>query len=67
MVQLDTGVNVFTVVVENLEDFIQQLKDEGVEVRSHHRLDDHQKIATNDLLLSENSSALSGHYHEEEP
>lgn len=39
MVMLDTGLNVFSAQVDNIDDFIQHLRDKGVEVKQCTRLD----------------------------
>ena len=41
-VLLDKGVNTFAAVVDNLEEFLKNLEDEGVVVKQVNRLDDHE-------------------------
>lgn len=51
MLMLDAGVNVFTLVVDDLDAFLKRLKDEGVTVQQMNRLDAHEPGTATDLLL----------------
>lgn len=51
MVMLDAGVNVFTVVVDDLDTFLSRLKDEGVTVQQMNRLDVSEPGSPQDLLV----------------
>lgn len=53
MVMLDKGMNVFTAEIADLDEFLKQLKDEGVEVKTVNRLDDFEATDASDLLLGE--------------
>ena len=39
MVLFDTGLNVFNVLVDDIDAFVQQLRDKGAEVKQFSRLD----------------------------
>ena len=60
MVMLDKGLNVFTAEVADLDDFLEQLKDEGVVVKTMNRLDEFEAVDSSDLQLpGEDLFALS--------
>jgi hypothetical protein len=52
MVMLDTGVNAFSVVVDDLDAFVDQLKAEGVEIKNVNRLDEHAEVSEQHMLLA---------------
>ncbi len=47
---LDRGRNIFTVLVEDLEELREKLKDEGVEILQANRLDVHQPLDPSETL-----------------
>lgn len=53
MVLLDTGLNVFSAEVKDLDGFLKHLRTEGVEVRQFNRLDAHMPSQASDLLVEE--------------
>jgi len=56
MLLMDTGVNVFNVVVDDLDDLLQKFKEEGVVVQKMNRLDEFEPSAPTDLLLEGEAS-----------
>ena len=60
MLMLDSGVNVFTAVVDDLDLLLAQFKEEGVTVQQMNRLDVHEPNASSDVLLGEGDPLLLG-------
>lgn len=58
MLMLDAGVNVFTVVVDDLDAFLARLKEEGVTVQQMNRLDQHEPGRPEDLVLEGDGPVL---------
>jgi hypothetical protein len=60
LVMLDRGFNAFNAVVEDLDAFLQRLKDEGVEVKQVNQLDGLKPVPVESLLLpGEDTSVLT--------
>jgi len=53
LLTLDTGRNVFSTQVEDVEHFVDQLRQMGVRVTAQHRLDEHDLIEDPPDLLPE--------------
>ncbi len=58
MLILDTGVNVFTAVVDDLNALLAQFKEEGVVVQQMNRLDAFEPNVASDILLESDSVLL---------
>lgn len=59
LILLDSGVNVFTAVVDDLEGLLARLKSEGVTVQQVNKLDGLEPVPPDSLLLpGEDPSAL---------
>jgi len=57
---LDRGVNTFTAVVDDLDDFLARLRAEGVEVKAINQLDGLKPVPPESLLLpGEDPSVLT--------
>jgi hypothetical protein len=56
---LEPGVNVFTVVIDDLDKLIERLASEGVTVSALHRLDVHEAVDAATLLPAEDPGLLS--------
>jgi len=60
LVMLDRGVNTFTAVVDDLDDFLARLRAEGVEVKAINQLDGLKPVPPESLLLpGEDPSVLT--------
>ena len=53
LILLGEGVNTFTVLVEDLDDLLAQLRDEEVEVKQVNRLDELDSVPPGTVLLPE--------------
>lgn len=51
MVLLDTGVNAFSALVEDLDGFTKLLEEEGVTIKQANRLDEFEPLGPESLLL----------------
>lgn len=64
LVMLDRGVNTFTAVVGDLDEFLARLKSEGVEVKQVNQLDGLKPVPPESLLLpGEDTNLLSNPLH----
>jgi hypothetical protein len=51
LVLIDAGVNTFTAEIDDLDGFLEILRDEGVEVRKTNRLDELESVPEDSMLL----------------
>ncbi len=50
-VALDSGINTFNAVIDDIDDFLECLNKEGVVVTQMCRLDEFEKVGVEDMLL----------------